>query len=132
MGGKGGGGSSYPPQLGQLLGMQYETAKMFQPMTGEWAKMGQAYMGMPSQPTLGPGTTAPGPMGTFGSVFGRTMGQPQQGVSCYSRLSNFRYRRSRVSRFDKAQGADTHFPSTYSFQSFEFIRDHRKNLLCYR
>ena len=50
MGGKGGkgggGGASYPSELNDLLGLQYETTKKFAPMLGEWANMGNQYMGI--------------------------------------------------------------------------------------
>ena len=57
------GGAEYPQELNQLLGLQYDMTKQFQPMTAEWAKMGNAYMGIP---TIG-GTGTTGSQGGFPS-----------------------------------------------------------------
>ena len=52
---KGGGGSSGSAGLEKILGMQAGMMKKFEPMTSEWANMGNAYMGIGT----GPGTGTP-------------------------------------------------------------------------
>ena len=52
---KGGGGGSYPAGLNKILDMQAGTMKKFEPMTSEWANMGNAYMGIDPALTVGTG-----------------------------------------------------------------------------